>query len=67
MAFLVNKVSLGQFLIEVFTLRPVSTIPLHSTNFPHPSSPTFCSYKTNSWAKPGNLPKRIAIPEIGSL
>ena len=39
-------------------------IPFHSTETPHSFSSTCCSYQKNRWAKPGNLPKRSAIPEI---
>ena len=67
MRFFVNEVSLGQVFNQVFTLCPVSTIPLHSTNTPHSSSSKCCSYQKNRWAKPGHLPKRSAILEIGEL
>jgi hypothetical protein len=37
----------------------------HSTNAPHSSPPTCCSYQKYKPAKPGNLPKNTAIAEMG--
>jgi hypothetical protein len=44
-----------------------STFPrqYHSANAPYLSSSTCCSYHSDKWVKPGNLPKSNLLSEIG--
>ena len=45
----------------------VSPCQYHSTNAPHSSSSTCCSYQKDKPVKPGNLPKAMLFRKAGSV
>ena len=62
--FVVEKVALGEIFLRV--LRSFSC-HCHSTNSPHSSQSTHCSYQKDKRAKPENLPKNSSLPETAEL
>jgi hypothetical protein len=59
--FVLDKITLGQVFLQVLQF----SLQYHSINSQYSSSSTCHTYQTDKRTKPGNLPKRNALSEIG--
>jgi len=62
--FVVEKVALGEIFLRVL---PSFSCYCHSTNAPHSSPSTHCSYQKDKRAKPRNLPQNSSLSETAEL